>query len=133
MENKPICEIDKDGNKYWYLDGKFHRADGPAIEYSNGVTAWYLNGQRHREDGPAVIFTNGTKIWYINDQCHRLDGPAYINIDIGTTSWVINNNDVTDKITTWAKENSIDLNNLIDVDKALIKIAWADYNEWINL
>jgi len=36
--------IDKYGNKRWYVNGKFHRTDGPAIEYSNGSKFWYLNG-----------------------------------------------------------------------------------------
>ena len=33
------------GTKEWYLDGKLHRTDGPAIEYSDGYKAWYLNGR----------------------------------------------------------------------------------------
>jgi len=28
----------------YYLNGKYHREDGPAIEYRNGYNAWYLNG-----------------------------------------------------------------------------------------
>ena len=31
------------GSKEWYLDGKYHRVDGPAIEYANGSKHWYLN------------------------------------------------------------------------------------------
>jgi hypothetical protein len=56
------------GNKFWYLNGKWHREDGPAIERSNGTKAWYLNGLRHREDGPAVEDSNGDKYWYLNDE-----------------------------------------------------------------
>ena len=33
------------GTKYWYLNGKLHREDGPAIEWSSGNKAWYLNGK----------------------------------------------------------------------------------------
>jgi hypothetical protein len=51
------------GNKAWSLNGKLHREDGPAIEWSDGYKAWYLNGNRHREDGPAVEYTNGDKVW----------------------------------------------------------------------
>jgi antitoxin component YwqK of YwqJK toxin-antitoxin module len=57
-----------DGSKYWYLNGKLHREDGPAIEYSDGYKAWYLNGKLHREDGPAVEYSNGDKFWYLNGQ-----------------------------------------------------------------
>ena len=34
----------KDGNQWWYFNGKCHRLDGPAIEYANGRKAWYING-----------------------------------------------------------------------------------------
>jgi len=54
------------GNKYWLLNGKRHRTDGPAIEYSNGNKYWYLNGKRHRTDGPACEYPDGYKSWYLN-------------------------------------------------------------------
>ncbi len=59
-------EVGTDGTKFWYLNGKFHREDGPAVEYANGDKRWYLNGILHREDGPAVEDANGTKCWYLN-------------------------------------------------------------------
>ena len=57
-----------DGHKEWYLNGKRHREDGPAIEYADGTKCWYLNGKLHREDGPAVEYSNGDKHWYLNDK-----------------------------------------------------------------
>jgi len=63
---KPELKIDDNGSKSWYLNGKLHRTDGPAIEYESGDKVWYLNDKRHREDGPAVEFSNGTKVWYLN-------------------------------------------------------------------
>ena len=30
----------KNGNKYWYIDGKLHRLDGPAEEYRDGDKEW---------------------------------------------------------------------------------------------
>jgi hypothetical protein len=33
-----------DGAKFWYLDGKCHRTDGPAMEYANGDKIWYRDG-----------------------------------------------------------------------------------------
>jgi hypothetical protein len=75
--SKSICEIDKDGDKRWYLNGQLHREDGPAIEHINGDKFWYLNGKRHREDGPACEYAYGDKEWYLNDKLHREDGPAY--------------------------------------------------------
>ena len=53
------------GDKYWYLNGEYHREDGPAIEFADGSKFWYLNDEYHREDGPAVEFDNGDKYWYL--------------------------------------------------------------------
>ena len=36
--------------------------------WANGDKFWYLNGKRHREDGPAVEYANGSKFWYLNDE-----------------------------------------------------------------
>jgi hypothetical protein len=36
----------KNGNKWWYLDGLLHREDGPAIDNSGHTKFWYLNGVR---------------------------------------------------------------------------------------
>jgi antitoxin component YwqK of YwqJK toxin-antitoxin module len=54
------------GDKYWYLNGKLHREDGPAFEGSSGEKSWYLNGKPHREDGPAEELRSGNKYWYLN-------------------------------------------------------------------
>ena len=32
------------------MNGQFHREDGPAVEYANGIKEWHLNGERHREE-----------------------------------------------------------------------------------
>ncbi len=34
--------IDENGYKYWYLNDKLHRTDGPAVENSIGDKRWYL-------------------------------------------------------------------------------------------
>ena len=66
--NKPECKTYPDGTKEWRLNGKYHREDGPAIEWSNGGKHWYLNGKRHREDRPAYEGSGGIKRWYLNDE-----------------------------------------------------------------
>ena len=43
------------------------------IEYTvkvwdNGTKSWYLNGKYHREDGPAIEYADGSKSWYLNDK-----------------------------------------------------------------
>jgi hypothetical protein len=61
-------EVYEDGDKHWYLNGKRHREDGPAVEYTNGNKFWYLNGKQHREDGPAVEWISGSKAWFLNGE-----------------------------------------------------------------
>lgn len=71
--DKPVFCVNRVGNKYWYLNDKLHRENGPAIEYVVGSYYWYLNGKVHRENGPAIELVNyvsGTKhrCWYLNDE-----------------------------------------------------------------
>jgi len=61
-------KIYADGNKYWYLNGKCHKEDGPAVEYANGHKEWFLNGKRHKVDGPAIELVGGAKYWYLNGE-----------------------------------------------------------------
>ena len=87
--NKPECKTYPDGTKAWWLNGKYHREDGPAYESLNGTKAWYLNGKRHREDGPAYEHPDGIKKWFLNGERHREDGPAYEHPN-GTKRWFLN-------------------------------------------
>jgi len=80
-ENAPAVEWD-DGGKDWYLNGKRHRTDGPSTEAANGDKAWYLNGKCHREDGPAIEYHNGGKEWYVNDVYYGA------NEHFTTESWI---------------------------------------------
>ena len=38
--------VDEFGIRWTFLDGKYHREGGPAVEYLNGTKSWYLNGER---------------------------------------------------------------------------------------
>jgi hypothetical protein len=76
MDN-PI--IDEHGHKFWYLNGKFHRTNGPAIEYANGHKRWYLNGIRHRTDGPACEYADGRTRWYFHHQRYTFDEWLEVN------------------------------------------------------
>jgi len=91
------CVIDKYGNKYWYLNGKWHREEGPACEWANGSKEWYLNGLRHREEGPAIEFADGHKEWHLNGKLHRTDGPAVIDELNGTKYWYLNGEETTEE------------------------------------
>jgi len=81
--------VHDNGAKEWYLNGKLHREDGPAIEWADGSKDWYLNGKLHREDGPAIEWADGSKDWYLNGKLHREDGPA-IEWANGTKAWYLN-------------------------------------------
>jgi hypothetical protein len=65
LGNGAEYRISDDGNKYWYLNGKLHRTDGPAIESEYWGNHWVVNGRPHRTDGPAVERPDG-KEWYVN-------------------------------------------------------------------
>jgi hypothetical protein len=82
-------KTDRYGNKYWYRNGKLHREDGPAVEYSDGHKEWWVNGKPHRENGPAIKWCNGDKEWYWDGERHRKDGPAVECIN-GYKAWYNN-------------------------------------------
>jgi hypothetical protein len=84
---KDGLNVDEHGVKY-FLDGKLHREDGPAIEYNDGTKWWYLNGKVYREDGPAHECSSGTKRWFQNGVLHREDGPAVHQHDGGKEWWL---------------------------------------------
>jgi len=77
------------------LNGKYHREDGPAIEWADGDRSWYLNGKLHREDGPALEMADGGRSWWINGERHRLDGPA-VEWDDGSREWYLNGKQLTE-------------------------------------
>ena len=72
------------GNKQWFLNGKLHREDGPAIERPDGYKAWFLNDVRYTEEeyysklNPAKVKVDdiGTKAWEPNGKMHKDEGPA---------------------------------------------------------
>ena len=87
------------GTTCYYLNGKYHREDGPAVIYPDGTLHYYLNGELHREDGPAIIYPGGN-IYYLNGKCHREDGPAIIITD-GTIKYYLNDKEITNEVDDW--------------------------------
>jgi len=89
--------IDEYGNKeYFNLKRRYHREDGPALEYVDGEKHWFKEGQWHRVDGPAVEWENGTKIWYKEGLLHRVDGPS-LKYSNGSKYWNILDKDLKEK------------------------------------
>ena len=50
--------ITKAGSKHYFLKGKRHREDGPAIDYADGHKEWFLHGRCHKIEpvGPNVAY-----------------------------------------------------------------------------
>ena len=60
MESK--LTVYDNGTKKWNLpNGKLHREDGPAVEWSNGSKSWWLYGKEHT-DKEYKVFTRSMKI-----------------------------------------------------------------------
>lgn len=79
-EDGPAIE-DVDGDKHWYVYGRCHRIDGPAIELTNsGCKQWLINGKLHRLDGPAIEYADGNKEWWINGICISSLKNIFLNI-----------------------------------------------------
>ena len=77
------------GNKYWWLNGKQHREDGPAVEYADGYKFWYLNGEdlseeEHRVRMYPVVETPKTKELFtiVEIKENTYDGSATLTVDI---------------------------------------------------
>jgi hypothetical protein len=105
----------EDGGKFWYLNDKLHRVDGPAVECANGDKLWYLNGERHREDGPAVELAIGDKHWFLNDKRHREDGPA-VELAIRDKRWFLNDIELTEgEFLSRKRGNSCD-GKIVEID-----------------
>jgi len=64
IENGIELHVYEDGSEEWFLDGKFHRIDGPAAYYPvNRYKSWWLNGKRHRLDGPSIEINDKPVSW----------------------------------------------------------------------
>ena len=50
----------KGGISYFLVDGDLVRTE------SEWCKRYFLNGKHHREDGPAIEYVNGDKHWYLN-------------------------------------------------------------------
>jgi len=91
-ENDLPAEINKDGDKMYYKNGKYHRDGGPAVILHSGGQIWMKEGWMHREDNlPAVIcggdgskadaYPPGTHLFIRND-ARILEGAHIHSIDL---------------------------------------------------
>jgi len=74
MKNQSIMnglhvDLYKLGTKWYFLNDKLHREDGPAFEDKYGGTKeWRIHGKLHREDGPAIEWGNKDYDYYLDDR-----------------------------------------------------------------
>lgn len=61
-----------DGNRHWFLNGRLHREDGPAIEWSDGSKFWYLDGKLVTEQEVMKSSCSGN-IVEINGKKYKLE------------------------------------------------------------
>ena len=113
----------EDGSRYWQVDGKFHRIDGPAYIDSEGSEEWYQNDKLHRLDGPAI--TNAIyRGWWQNGNIHRLDGPAIIYID-GKKFWYTDGLDISIDVEEWIIDFNINSwEEWTDIQKLLFRMKF---------
>lgn len=65
-----ICSIFNNTSKLYFLDnipnGKFHREDGPALEWTNGEKEWYYKGKCYGYDNDFNIESWKEKVEKLN-------------------------------------------------------------------
>ena len=72
MKEQPECKVGEWGDKEWWLNGKRHREDGPAIEWSWGGKTWWLHDEEvHPEALVDLQLSRGTFCYY-NEQTDTL-------------------------------------------------------------
>jgi hypothetical protein len=127
-EDGPAIEC-TNGDKEWFINGELHRTNGPAIEHANGDKTWWFNGKLHREDGPAVEWADGTEIWYLNGKRHREDGPALKKINGYSEYWLKDKRVTEDEVVSNALAFDIETLDTFDMMRMyVLKRRKSDIN-----
>lgn len=48
--------------------GAYHRENSPSYIIINGTVMWCMNGKLHRLDGPAIEYSDGRNEWWVEDK-----------------------------------------------------------------
>jgi hypothetical protein len=65
---QPVLNIDRNGDRWWYVGNDLHREDGPAVEFKTGSNFWYIDNKIHRTDGPAIMLYTGHNEWWLDNR-----------------------------------------------------------------
>jgi len=52
--------------KYYNLSSEERKENAYCVQHNYGNISWRVNGLYHREDGPAEIWPDGIKYWHLN-------------------------------------------------------------------
>jgi hypothetical protein len=63
-----MLQTEKGSKLFLNKAGKYHRLDGPAIEWNYGAKEYFKNGIRHRLDGPAYESKDEKQFWFEGKQ-----------------------------------------------------------------
>ena len=119
-------EVYSNGTKHWYLNGKLHREDGPAVDRIDDYKSWHLNGELHREDGPAIEWANGEKSWWLNDcplteeEFNESMARTVIEYTNGYKHWYLNDCRITEQDFNTTMSPSIEM-TMAQINEALGK------------
>lgn len=101
--------------------GLKHNSNGPAVIYDSGTVEYWIEGKRHRDDGPAIVSSTHNH-WYIDGKCHRVDGPAVERKDGTGGAWYLNDEYVGDRIKNYCKKVGIKYDKLSVYDTICIML-----------
>ena len=79
-----------DNRTAWYLNGKLHREDGPAIEYANGEKSWYLYGLRYSEKEFRDRMPHASTTEWVLVECVSQFRTRYmVEVPMGKSEWAL--------------------------------------------
>lgn len=64
LDERSGLHYEANGMKRWFLGGRLHRVEGPAVEMPDGTKIWWLHGKLHRDGGPAIERPDGNNEWW---------------------------------------------------------------------
>ena len=81
---------------------------------------------KHKCDETSYVVISKIGATFINEtgSAHRLDGPAF-TLYTGSEYWYIRGVLIDDQIREWAYQQNVNLDNLTEDDKLLIKLVWG--------
>ncbi len=74
---KYTVKTDNNGDKLWFLNGKLHREDGPAVELANGDKSWYLDGYKYTKEDWEKEVARPNKSSSLDGKLVEIDGKKY--------------------------------------------------------